>query len=173
VRQDVGDAELDVLVGAWCPGFEVRHLHACGRIHPVGGFDQAGEYDRFEFRAQIECFDVCAHRVDPLPVVRVEESGVSAVGFGDEAIVALGSCDGVEVIDDLGRLFDDLGGVSLDVAHRQIVRISVVIVGVDAKAGGFERMADPRCAAEEVDDRATRRGDGLAEIDDLIDEETL
>lgn len=47
--EDVGDAELDVLVGAGCPCFEVGHLHACGRIHPVGGFDQTREDNGFEF----------------------------------------------------------------------------------------------------------------------------
>ena len=152
VRQNVRDAEFDVLVGAWCPCFEVRHLHASGRIDAIGGFDETCEHDRFELWAQIECFYVGAHRVNSLPVIWVEESGVSAICFGDEAVVALGSCDDVEVVDDFGCLFDDLWGVGLDVAHGNVVRIGVVIVSVNAKASGFECVADARGAAEEVDD---------------------
>ena len=173
VRQNVGDAEFDVLVGAGCPSFEVGHLYACGRIHPVCSFDQASKHDRFEFWSKIECFDVCAHRIDSSAVVWVEEAGVLAVGFGDESVIALRSCDGVEIIDDGGCLFDDLGGVCLYIAHGEIVGIGVVVVGVDAKACGFEGVADARGAAKEIDDRASSGGDGMAEIDDLIDEKTL
>ena len=173
VRQNFGDAEFDVLVGAGCPCFEVGHLYACGRIDPVGSFYQAGEDDGSEFRREGEGFDVCAHRVDAPAVVWVEESGVEAVGFGDEAIFALGSGDVVEIVDDGGCLFDDLGGICLDIAHGDIVGVCVVIVGVNAKPCGFEGVPYARGAAKEIDDRASVWGDGLAEIDDLIDEKTL
>lgn len=116
---------------------------------------------------------MCAHCVDASAVVWVEESGVEAVGFGDEAIVALGSGDGVEIIDDLGGLFDDLGCICLDIAHGDIVCVCVVVVGVYTKACGFEGVPYARGAAEKVDDRASGWGNGLAEVDDLIDEETL
>lgn len=39
VRQDIGNAEFDVLVGAGCPCFEIGHLDACGRIDSVSSFD--------------------------------------------------------------------------------------------------------------------------------------
>lgn len=116
---------------------------------------------------------MCAHRVDSSAVVWVEEAGVDAIGFGDEAIFALGSGDVVEIVDDGGCLFDDFGRVCLDIAHGDIVGVGVVIVGVNAKSCGFECMANARGATKEIDDRASVWGDGLAEIDDLIDEETL
>ena len=173
VGEEIGDAELDVLVGAWRPGFEVGHLHAGGRIHPVGRFDQAREDDGFEFGFELEGLDVLAHRVDASPVVGVEEPGIEAVGLGNEPGVPIACSDGVELVDDPGRLVDESGRVGLDVAHREIVGVGVVIVGVDTEPGGFEGVSDPGCAAEEVDDRAPGRCSSTAERDDLIDEETL
>lgn len=103
----------------------------------------------------------------------MEEPGIEAVGLGDESGVSITRSDGVEVFDDLGRLVDEFGRIGLDVAHRQGVGIGVVIVGVDTESGSFEGVPDAGCAAEEVDDRASSWRNGVAQRDDLIDEETL
>src|SRR5690606_19367283 len=74
--------------------------------------------------------------------------------------------------DEAARVLGPVLAVGLDVAARQRFGVGVVVVGEDAVAGGLERVPDPRCPREQVEDRPHLR-QAADHPQDLRDQQAL
>jgi hypothetical protein len=73
----VGEAQLEVVVGAGGPLLEVGHLHAGGRVDAVGGLHERDEQHGLELGRERLAGDGLADGVDAGAVLRLEEAGLA------------------------------------------------------------------------------------------------
>jgi hypothetical protein len=73
---EVGEAQLEVVVGAGGPLLEVGHLHAGGRVDAVGGLHEGDEEDGLELGRERLAGDLLADGVDAGAVLRLKEAGL-------------------------------------------------------------------------------------------------
>src|SRR5579871_3802270 len=131
------------------PLLEIRHLQAGGGVHAVGGLEQAGQKQRFEWRARIVVGDGLADRVDSFAVEGLEVARLHTERLGD---IAGPAGEVVEPVDGAGELIViDLSRVGSHIALGQNLRIAR---GVDRSHGGplaFELLRYPRRPGEQVE----------------------
>ena len=86
--EQLGHPQLERVERARRPLLHVRHLHAGGRVDPVGRLDEARQEQRVQRGAGELGLDGVAHGVDPGGVVRLEEAGLAAEHLGHVALGA-------------------------------------------------------------------------------------
>ncbi len=141
--------QLQRIERAGRPLLDVGHLHAGGGVHPVGGFEEAREQDRFDGGALVVHGDGVAHGVDALAVVRLKETRLPAKRLGDVA-GSTGPC--VQLVDD-ARQGDgvDARGIDLHVTTRQHRRAPGAVDSGDASPLGLEGLGHAGGTGEHVE----------------------
>ena len=121
-REQRRDPQPERLLGARRPLLDVGHLHARGRVHPVGCLDEAREQDRLERVTAPFVVDRGADGVDACRVVRLDVPRLLREHVGD---VAGRRRQRIELAND-GREFVviDRAGVGGDVAPGEHGRVA-------------------------------------------------
>ncbi len=147
--QELGHAQRQRVGRPRRPLLHVGHLHAGGRIHPVGGLDEARQEDRVQRRRRIVTGDDVTGGIYPCGIERLEEARFLAEGV---VHVARRAGEPIEMGDGCGeRRHVDGGSVGLYVALGEDVGVARRVDGGDLDALRLEGLGDTGRAGEEIE----------------------
>ncbi len=154
--QELGHSQRQRVGRTRRPLLHICHLHAGGRIHPVGRLDEACQQDRVQRRRRILTGDDITGGIYPCGIERLEEARFFAEGV---VHVSRRTGEPVEMGDGCGeRRHVDCGSVGLYVALGKDVGVARRVDGGDLHALRLEGLGDAGRAGEEIERRARTGG---------------